>query len=67
MSIVTLQDQTDKTGGAFVDDAVQRAPEFSPNILRHTDHLGGQTLLKQIVHGFAENITLPQLIRIFAG
>ena len=40
MSIVTLQDQTDKTGGAFVDDATKAPAELASDIPRHPHHLG---------------------------
>ena len=52
----SLQDQTDQTCSAFVDNPGQGAPEFPPDILRHLDQLGCQPLPDQIIDGLAEDV-----------
>ena len=55
-----LDQDTDESGTALVDDPFQRLLQTAPGLLRHMEQLVLQAVVDQLVEALAEDVRLPQ-------
>ena len=56
-----LQDNTDQSSTALVDNSLEGLLDFDLGILRHSHQLVGKAFLYQFVEGLSEDVGSPQL------
>ena len=61
---VSLQDDTDETARALVDDALKRLAELEARVVRHVLELCLQVFVHDLVEAAAEDVGLPDLRRV---
>ena len=61
---VSLQDDTDETARALVDDALKRLAELEARVVRHMLELCLQVFVHDLVEAAAEDVGLPDLRRV---
>ena len=61
---VSLQDDTNETARALVDDALKRLAELEARIVRHVLELCLQVFVHDLVEAAAEDVGLPDLCRV---